>query len=1069
MKLFCVLAVLLAQLTAMANPDSRWSGPDAMDAFPSEGVLNPEAGTIEITATPCRDTAEFLNDWFFAVQLQRQKSDHTGSRSVLGLYTPSGEFNDSGLFLIARTAQKQTWRVADTQPGLVAGKTVNLAISWGPDGLCLYADGHLRQKSKFSGRIAPMAPLLEICRGYPWYVSRFKVSDAQLPANRLNPDVNRPYSRDPSTTLLRNGNTAEPQFFIGKNLAAKGFFSLRPDGTLAEKIFVACKPLRLELTGCNFSAAPHRFPVKLTIADAAGGPPREVSSTVTLPAATCRQLSKLELPALAPGYYRLSIAIADQRYEDAVSVLPPPSPAADGPLAQYLGFSLPEDPVVLEKIGVHWARAWETRQCLFNWFNLEPSRGRFCWEGADRKVAACAKAGVKLLGVLGYPPRWAAEPPPSGGIHDRLKYRRGMPGRWKPRELKEWGEYVYQTVAHFKGQVDYWEIYNEVDFHPPGMPASFSGSTQEYFELLREAYRQAKRANPDCKVLISGFSTVAVCDLKMPYELLQLGAADYCDIWNMHAYQGLVGVDRMMTEVHRVKKDMPFWMTEQMWHQVQDPVRQQYLTVAINFWFLEKGFAKFFTFGWNDVYADLSTQSPSPLFHINAVCQYFLRSGNAFTGTVKELSAYEFDIRHSIRRTDGQYLTVVGSSGGNYRLELKNRSVKAFSQWGKPVAVTGSAVATNGGILYLITPEPLQVVGYRQLSQQKLIANSGFEDLSGDNMGGSNAKCIPCGWSYRDNRYDPAGKIVVSPAARTGKNAIELTTSGKGQVYAFYEIKLTVPGKYRLSAWIKNVSGNAVPYFSTFDRISNKLEKHDFPVAGTGYAKYTWTVDFSKPPADILAVIIGVKGGPGSILVDDVEMTRIEEEKIKADRAVTVPLTHWPLQNPVKGSDKRTTDLSVLLKAGKGRRTVGGVPFEFTPAALAVSGGGQWQGVPPAVRLPVKPGLYRQLAVLVTALYVKAAPGTCLGRLRLLYEDGSDVVFPLNHQQQVRDWYLPGVPANTLPQPALTLTDAKFTDFGLFMPLLTNPKPDKTVTALELGTDADCLLVMTAVTLEKKS
>jgi hypothetical protein len=47
----------------------------------------------------------------------------------------------------------------------------------------------------------------------------------------------------------------------------------------------------------------------------------------------------------------------------------------------------------------------------FTWESMEPVRGRYRWQKADRVVAAAATAGVNVLAILGDSPRWAGCPP----------------------------------------------------------------------------------------------------------------------------------------------------------------------------------------------------------------------------------------------------------------------------------------------------------------------------------------------------------------------------------------------------------------------------------------------------------------------------------------------------------------------------------------------------------------------------------------------------------------------------------------------------------------------------------
>lgn len=189
-----------------------------------------------------------------------------------------------------------------------------------------------------------------------------------------------------------------------------------------------------------------------------------------------------------------------------------------------------------------------------NWFQVEPVRGKFDFRTADRIIDAYRACNVNILAVLGYPPLWAAEPPPAEGERAKFRYRRGEPGRWKPRSVDEWRNYVRNVAGHFTGRVRHYEIYNEVDFHPPGFAESFSGTTEEYFELLKSASQEIRAADTANQVLVSGFSnTPTVCDMEMPEKLVSLGAGDWVDIWNVHSYRAKVGMAEMKALADRAR------------------------------------------------------------------------------------------------------------------------------------------------------------------------------------------------------------------------------------------------------------------------------------------------------------------------------------------------------------------------------------------------------------------------------------------------------------------------------------------------------------------------------------
>jgi len=67
--------------------------------------------------------------------------------------------------------------------------------------------------------------------------------------------------------------------------------------------------------------------------------------------------------------------------------------------------------------------------------------------------------------------------------------------------MEDWGNYVYQTVLHYKGHHRLLEVWNEPDGGGFLKVAGYNGADAEpgvYAELLKTAYIAAKRAKSQC-------------------------------------------------------------------------------------------------------------------------------------------------------------------------------------------------------------------------------------------------------------------------------------------------------------------------------------------------------------------------------------------------------------------------------------------------------------------------------------------------------------------------------------------------------------------------------------------
>jgi hypothetical protein len=172
-----------------------------------------------------------------------------------------------------------------------------------------------------------------------------------------------------------------------------------------------------------------------------------------------------------------------------------PAPAASRP-ALDARFGVAEafrDPATMTDLGAGWERI------VLPWDDIQPrSAGDFSRLGItfppDRLAAEVAR-GVHVAAVLQATPGWAQLHPEQGK-------------RSVPRNLdlpfddsrNYWGNYVYQTVRHYAGQIDEWILWNEPDFRledPGGAAATtWLGSVDEFAQLLKVGYLAAKRANP---------------------------------------------------------------------------------------------------------------------------------------------------------------------------------------------------------------------------------------------------------------------------------------------------------------------------------------------------------------------------------------------------------------------------------------------------------------------------------------------------------------------------------------------------------------------------------------------
>jgi polysaccharide biosynthesis protein PslG len=127
---------------------------------------------------------------------------------------------------------------------------------------------------------------------------------------------------------------------------------------------------------------------------------------------------------------------------------------------------------------------------FFPWAYLEPRKGQYQWQSAERIIDHANRQGLRVIARLGFVPEWARPNPnvqqTTSTYLDRSHYA-------------DFGEFAAAFAAHFKGRVDYIVIWNEPNLSGEwGMrPVDPAG----YVELLRASYAPIKAANPDVMVL----------------------------------------------------------------------------------------------------------------------------------------------------------------------------------------------------------------------------------------------------------------------------------------------------------------------------------------------------------------------------------------------------------------------------------------------------------------------------------------------------------------------------------------------------------------------------------------
>jgi hypothetical protein len=206
------------------------------------------------------------------------------------------------------------------------------------------------------------------------------------------------------------------------------------------------------------------------------------------------------------------------------------------------------------QIGIPWFRDWSLQ-----WQYVEPEKGKFDFTGPDYQIGRLLERGLKVLPLLPFPSStWSSSAGPQENDSGEVKLTAYM-----PRDLEEFSSYVSNTVLHYYGLLDTWEILNEPVYSSYALPQTEGYQIDDYVQLLEAAYQAVKAADPQASV-IGGVGGPAHA-----IDFIEAGGLASVDILNLHLFPGLTAPEtyeeslRLVSErMNSLGVDIPIWLTE---------------------------------------------------------------------------------------------------------------------------------------------------------------------------------------------------------------------------------------------------------------------------------------------------------------------------------------------------------------------------------------------------------------------------------------------------------------------------------------------------------------------------
>ena len=184
------------------------------------------------------------------------------------------------------------------------------------------------------------------------------------------------------------------------------------------------------------------------------------------------------------------------------------------------------------ELGVGWERI------LFYWSEIQPT-GADDWNTLhvlEEWLAEANTQGRTIVGLLKNTPEWATDDQPFSGVPRGLYLPVDDPGNL-------WATYVRQVADYYGPRgVHNWIIWNEPDIAQDVYGHEFSGTTRDYYQLVKVAYQVMKDADPEAVIHLGGMTYWH--DPTYLRRFLQVVTADptaadnnyYFDIITYHVY-----------------------------------------------------------------------------------------------------------------------------------------------------------------------------------------------------------------------------------------------------------------------------------------------------------------------------------------------------------------------------------------------------------------------------------------------------------------------------------------------------------------------------------------------------
>lgn len=143
------------------------------------------------------------------------------------------------------------------------------------------------------------------------------------------------------------------------------------------------------------------------------------------------------------------------------------------------------------ELGMHWVKL------EVNWRDFEPVQGEINFAALDPIVDTLIANNLSILFTVTAAPTWARASTDEDG---------------PPDDFAHYGQFIGALAAHYVGQVQAYEIWNEPNLRREWNSTIHSIGPASYIELLRIAYETVKKADPAAVVISGGLAPTGFND-----------------------------------------------------------------------------------------------------------------------------------------------------------------------------------------------------------------------------------------------------------------------------------------------------------------------------------------------------------------------------------------------------------------------------------------------------------------------------------------------------------------------------------------------------------------------------